>query len=106
MLQSDWENRLVKLVDQYPDLSSGAVAATRGLLARRGASARQPDEMARGYWPTICLVWSSSLLGQVEIEVSATEYEYYGPNGEVDIRHFPHEGGAVVPDDLLALIPN
>ncbi|MEO6395190.1 MAG: hypothetical protein ABIO40_04700 [Devosia sp.] len=103
-MPDDWKDRLQKLIQEHLDVPEAAIAATRSLLNARGRSARQPDEIARGYWPTVCLFWTTDQ-GTVEVEVSATAYEYSGPSERLDIRRFEHAGEPLVSNELLALVP-
>src|SRR5689334_16581764 len=89
-MPSHFEERLGALIQEHPEIADDVIAAAQSLLAKRGLAARQPADIARGYLPTICLVWTTDQGTSVEVEVTSTDYECWGPGPSVDVKHFPH----------------
>jgi hypothetical protein len=85
------------LASRHPEIPEAVVQSARQLLE---ALTKAPDSVSRGHNPTICFYWS---VGDVEVEVTSTDFEFYGPGPNVDIRHFPHKDP--VPSELLELLP-
>jgi hypothetical protein len=60
------------------------------------------DEITQGYWPTICLGWSTTAPAPIEIEVHKERYEFYRFfDGRTDIEDFNHKPGEPIPDGLI-----
>lgn len=93
-------DQLADLAHRYPEIPAATLAAAKTLLEAEGL--RRPDEVDRGYWPTVCLAWSIGAEQSVEVEVTDENYEFHAG---MDIRHFPHGSGTRVPADLLLLLP-
>ena len=94
------DDRLADFARQHPEVSVLTLAAANLLLS---SGLRPPDEIARGYWPRVSLVWVTAGAEALELEVGETDYVYYGEG--MDIRHFGHLNATSVPQDLLALLP-
>ena len=92
------EDNLTELAQKHPDIPDATVAAARLLLS---SVVSNPPELARGYWPTICIVWARQGVAPLEVEVGDAQFEFY--NG-MDIRHFDHAGGTNLPTELVNLL--
>jgi hypothetical protein len=60
-----------------------------------------PDEVGKGYWPTICFSWQG-----IQVEVFEDHFEFYKfRDQQTDIEHFPRDVGEPLPPALLAKLP-
>jgi hypothetical protein len=64
-----------------------------------------PDAIAQGYWPTVCISWSSAKPAPIQIEIHEDRYEFYRFfDGRTDIEEFLHIPGDPIPGGLTTLM--
>lgn len=74
------------LAAETPSLAQNTIENARRFVAFASGRYQTPDEIGLGYWPTICLSWSST--PPIEIEIFQDHYEFYRIfEGATDIRH-------------------
>ena len=81
------------LAAETPSLAQNTIGNAR-LFARYASGRYQiPHEIGLGYWPTICLMWSSNTPA-IEIEIFDDHYEFYAfSDGATDIQHVDQTSG-------------
>lgn len=82
-----------RLAAETASLAQNTIENAR-LFARYASGRYQtPDEIGLGYWPTICLMWSSKP-PPIEIEIFHDHYEFYQFfDGATDIQHVDQTSG-------------
>lgn len=105
MSLGDWsgvEARIEKIVAESPEPFAPATvqnALEFAALARSICPA--PDEIAKGYWPTISISWPN-----LEFEIFDDRIEVYRfGEGRTDIRHDAHSPGSPFSAALIADLP-
>jgi hypothetical protein len=96
-----WD-RLNDLIKTDPKIAAATAENAKDFLSFAQGKLKCPEEIGRGYNPTIRLSWSEPPL---EIEVYSGGYEFYRFfDGRTDIRDFPRNPKQPIPTELTSLL--
>jgi hypothetical protein len=99
-VRDDLDQLFAREADFRPDTVTNALA----FLAFASSRYLPPDEVGKGYRPTVRLMWN---VAKIEVEIYESRYEFYRFfDGRTDIEELDHMPSAPFPDRLTSLLDN
>ena len=109
-MEKEWQALITEMesiiVESDEPFDPDTILNARDFMVFANKSLQLPLGLNRGYWPTICIYWSTPQPPNIMVEVHEDHYEYYGSyDGRTDIRHYDHSPDEPMPEEFAALLP-